>query len=570
MTKKNAVLAAHKTAIERVAWDGPLAMVEAPNNARVLEHMHVLRLAEGEADAKTSYKFPHHMPGENTPANLLAVNNALARLANEDLPASEKLSVARHLRAHRKDAGLSEALSAEEISAAVARIKHVDDLKKNEASALQESIRLQENATVATWFEAQAADSGQDLANQMYGQGRINRAEYKGMLAAWSSALDVFVSLLQGSLPDLFTRAPWEDCPMEPDGDEADGEATEPVSEAILGDFVPLVEALASDGTVPVKLIKPGWGSSGYYSPEVLQRDGPKVFPSGTKMFWNHPSLSEESDRPERNLNDLAAVLTSPAKYQAQGPTGPGLYAQAKVFDTYREAVGSLAPHIGLSIRAGGKAMAGNAEGRNGPIITALTPDQQNTVDFVTYPGAGGEVLSLFEAARVFRAGQKSPAGVVPAGSATSVAVTESNMEDEVDVKELQEKVAALEADKGRLQEALTLRDARDFVREALGDINLPDATRRRLVDALPMKAPAKDGALDKDAFGRLVKESVKAEVKYLAEATGMGAIRGLGGDGNLEDNGDEQPEKVEEALEAAFAEFGLSEKAAKLAAKGR
>jgi hypothetical protein len=45
-------------------------------------------------------------------ANLNAVNNALARLAQEkNIPEFEKLGVAAHLRAHRVDAGLPAALA---------------------------------------------------------------------------------------------------------------------------------------------------------------------------------------------------------------------------------------------------------------------------------------------------------------------------------------------------------------------------------------------------------------------------------------------------------------------------
>ncbi len=44
---------------------------------------------------------------------------------------------------------------------------------------------------------------------------------------------------------------------------------------AIGGDYVQLREgAVAADGSAQIKLIQPGWGSSGYYSPEVLKRDG--------------------------------------------------------------------------------------------------------------------------------------------------------------------------------------------------------------------------------------------------------------------------------------------------------
>ena len=66
-----------------------------------------------------------------------------------------------------------------------------------------------------------------------------------------------------------------------------------------------------------------GRGTSGYYPAEVLERDGPKVFPAGTKNFWNHQTDAEEAARPEGDLRDLASVLTEDAHFENNGPTGP-------------------------------------------------------------------------------------------------------------------------------------------------------------------------------------------------------------------------------------------------------
>ena len=64
-----------------------------------------------------------------------------------------------------------------------------------------------------------------------------------------------------------------------------------------------LLEATtAADGTTrrKIQIITPGWGSSGYYSAEVLQEAAAnKVIPAGTHMYLNHASESERTDRPE-------------------------------------------------------------------------------------------------------------------------------------------------------------------------------------------------------------------------------------------------------------------------------
>src|SRR5688500_13652912 len=90
---------------------------------------------------------------------------------------------------------------------------------------------------------------------------------------------------------------------------------------------------LTEDGTVPICLITPGWGSSGYYSAEVLrQAVDAGVFEEGVHMYWDHMTRSEEWDRPERSLRDLAGVLAQDGQWDENGFNGPGVYSVAKVF----------------------------------------------------------------------------------------------------------------------------------------------------------------------------------------------------------------------------------------------
>ncbi len=327
---------------------------------------------------------------------------------------------------------------------------------------------------------------------------------------------------------------------------EAD-ETTESGEFDIGGDCIPLVEAsVRRDGTIPLKIIKPGWGTSGYYGPEVLKRDGPKVFTAGTKMFWDHPTVTEEAERPERSLRDLAAEFVDNAVYQESGPAGPGLYANAKVFGPFKETVAELAPHIGVSIRGRGLGVDGEAEGKKGKIIEKITLAQ--SVDFVTQAGAGGQILPILEAAR---------------GRTTN---EEVSTVDEQEAQKLREAEAALKAENARLKEALVLREARDFASEVLAEAKLPGVTKSRLIENLAVAPVIKDGALDKEAYKTKITEAVKAEIDYLAKVTGSGEIRGMGSTGESTVS----EAKVEADLEASFKAMGLGESAAKVAAKGR
>lgn len=314
------------------------------------------------------------------------------------------------------------------------------------------------------------------------------------------------------------------------------------------------MSVIRRDGSVEIRVISAGWGSSGYYPAEVLERDGPRVFAKGTKMFVDHPTPTEEAMRPERSVRDLAAELISDARWMPNHPKGAGLYADAKVFQPYQPLVEELAPHIGVSIRAMGKAKQGEAEGKKGTVIQELTAAR--SIDLVTEPGANGRIIQMFEAAR-------PQSSVVHKG-------------DEVNATQFQEAVNRLEtqnkdlaAQNARLQEAMLLRDAKDFVRQAVATANVPDVTKARLVEALSANPPVKDGALDNETFATRIAEAVKGEADYLTKAAGYGSgrIEGMGGTPVVTEF---KAEEVEAKMAEAFGRMGMSESAAKVAAKGR
>lgn len=279
---------------------------------------------------------------------------------------------------------------------------------------------------------------------------------------------------------------------------------------AITAEFVPLKEgAVGQDGTAYLKLIAPGHGSSGYYSSEVLKRDGPKVFKSGTKNYWNHQTAAEEAARPEGDLRDLASVLTEDAHYEENGPAGAGLYARAEVQPAFRSSVDSLAKHIGVSIRASGKAREGVApDGKKCPIIEQLT--RATSVDYVTEPGAGGKILQLFEAARDSRQSQQE--------------------EDPMDAATLRE-VQDLKAEVRKLRERTATADAAGAIAQYFTTVRVGEAiqervTRRLLERAVPLTA---DGGLDITALNKLAEAETKEEAAYVSRLTGHQVVVGMG-----------------------------------------
>lgn len=327
-------------------------------------------------------------------------------------------------------------------------------------------------------------------------------------------------------------------------------ESAESESMPLAEEHIELIErAVGEDGLAHIKLIAPGWGSSGYYPPAVLARDGPNVFREGLHMHIDHQTEAERKAKQEGSLKDFAGTLASDAHWEDNGPAGPGLYADAQVFEPYRAMLNEMAPHIGVSIRANGNAVRGEAEGRKGHIIEAITA--ANTTDYVTRAGAGGAILPLTESA--------------PDPMVLSLFRGEHQITTEVRTVDEQE-AQGLRAENARLREALLLREARDMIVEALSKVDMPEPTRARLTETLAKNPPVTDGALDVEVFNAAITEAAKAEIAYIASVSGSGAVRGMGASAG--GNGPDGNAALKESFRGMYLRQGkVSEEAEKLAA---
>lgn len=153
----------------------------------------------------------------------------------------------------------------------------------------------------------------------------------------------------------------------------------------------------AQSGRMLVEFITPGWGSSGYYSPQVIEAAATdRVIPAGTHMYADHPTEAEDIERPIRSIRDLVAVTTEDARLSEDGT----LVGEVEVVESWRPFMQTVHSAIGVSIRGSATDIVpGQAEGRSGGIIEGLVPPVMS-VDFVTRAGRGGRVLSLLESAR--------------------------------------------------------------------------------------------------------------------------------------------------------------------------
>jgi hypothetical protein len=262
-----------------------------------------------------------------------------------------------------------------------------------------------------------------------------------------------------------------------------------------------------------IKLIAPGKGSSAFYPAEVLRRDGPNVFKSGTHVYLNHQTAAEEAARPEGDVKNLAGVLTTTARYEESHAKGPGLYARMKVFADHAQMVEEKAAHVGMSIRASGVAEASRKQDGL-PVLKELTSAE--SVDVVTRAGAGGMILT--EAAR----------------GAVNLEKEASQMPmDENELKLLRESVAAVSATNAALLEKELRREAIAHGAATYRDLNIPNQAKEYLITkVLERGLPKKDGALD---TAKLT-ESLNAEAREFGAAIGLQQrVTGMGASGGTQ-----------------------------------
>ncbi len=320
---------------------------------------------------------------------------------------------------------------------------------------------------------------------------------------------------------------------------------------------LPLREATARVN-YPIRIINPGTGSTAHYSADVLKREAGK-FKAGTLMFWNHPTAAEEAARPAGNLDNLAAITTSQGVWKDDGPKGPGIYAEAKVMADYAEKVAERAPHIGLSIRAGGE-RDGNKLVEGKPVLKEFSYIE--SVDYVTKAGRGG--LALAEAAR--------DAGVLIPTQQETAGMTEAEATKLIE--------AAIAKATAPYQQRLLRSDAREEAVNILRGVSLPEPAKARIVERATASVPTTaDGAMDITKLREAVVAEAKAEGDYLAALNPhMGRVTGFGSAGpqlvapKPEELAAQEAQTAREfeAEVKIYERQGMNRKAAEFAARGR
>lgn len=182
--------------------------------------------------------------------------------------------------------------------------------------------------------------------------------------------------------------------------------------------FVPLREAAGASideqaRTARVQIITEGLGNlkdRNFYTPSAIE-SSVQAF-EGKQFYLDHPSQSEEEDRPERSVRDLAGFFSDcKAGSTEDADTGEKLAAcfatlhfadsdpGRLAFDQVKTALDyqkrypqSKDVYAGISINAGGVSHPGTIEGMQVNMVTKIA--EAFSADIVTKPARGGKFLA--------------------------------------------------------------------------------------------------------------------------------------------------------------------------------
>lgn len=250
-------------------------------------------------------------------------------------------------------------------------------------------------------------------------------------------------------------------------------------------------------GRYRIRIIAPGRGSTGMYTAPNLAESAP-LFVPGTHMFFDHQTMTEDWERPERSVKDLAGVFESGAEIMPDG----SLEADIKVYPSVNGIIRERWADIGVSIN-------GWSVDEIGPdgVVPVLAGIQ--SVDFVTRAGAKGAVLEVLESDGRWRV--KNP----------SNSTTNPNSQEEQAVKPEDIGKAVSEALAAAMPAA---------IKEAAALLAADQEKKAKAVEAKKAEAPAVD------PYEAAVKIAEAQDLPSQARARVMEAVkRGAGVDDAIE-----------------------------------
>ncbi|MGQ7788195.1 hypothetical protein [Nesterenkonia sp. K-15-9-6] len=153
------------------------------------------------------------------------------------------------------------------------------------------------------------------------------------------------------------------------------------------------LQATERSGLMRLRIITEGQGSSANYPAEGIVASV-AAFPAGTHIHYDHPTVTEAQERPERSVLTLAGAFETDAEVvdvEEGGRTVKALETWFRPLPSEYQVIKERKDIIGASIRAA-------AEVDDDGNVVRIT--EAHSVDLVTRAGRGGRITEVIESAR--------------------------------------------------------------------------------------------------------------------------------------------------------------------------
>lgn len=263
-------------------------------------------------------------------------------------------------------------------------------------------------------------------------------------------------------------------------------------------------------GRYRIRIIAPGRGSTGMYTAPNLAESAP-LFVPGTHMYFDHPTFTEDWERPERSVRDLAGVFESGAQIMDDG----SLEADVKVYPSANAVIKERWADIGVSIN-------GWSETEIGPdgVVPVLAGIQ--SVDFVTKAGAKGAVLEVLESDGRWRV-KNHPSNPNPTTTQEEQAVKPEDI-----CKAVSEALAAAMPTAIKEAAALLAADQEKKVAEAEKKASVVDPyeAAAKVAEAEDLPSQARARVMEAVKRGAGVDDAIEAERAYIKAVAPAPVVR--------------------------------------------
>jgi hypothetical protein len=412
--------------------------------------------------------------------------------------------------------------------------------------AARASQPVREARNVEAWFESRIHMIFTQLADEMYGDGRLSREERIALSGAVGDALTAFTARLQADAPQLSGRDIYDQPAAAGDGSAAVSEAgRRRIGEATSDD----VRAALTDAV-----------RAAYANDDLTRWVWVRDYDADRHLVWFDVSDREDCDTYQQGYQLAAGdpLPTATLTGEQVAVVARTVYTPVPM-DAEDQAEMADAAAVGESERSAGPATEPAAD----PAV--ITEMQQQT------DGAPPTASTPIEEAPMSGTNTGPAPGAAGTAEGTSTVPTAVTEAQRAQATAEQERDTALREAADTKRELARFRAtdaARPIATTLLAETQLPAAAQARVLTQVTAQVPMTEAlTLDDVAFRTLVTDAAKAEEAYLAslrESAGEGRVAGLGAPTTTPTDAQRQATR-----EAAFRQLGLSEAAAKTAATG-